>query len=78
MFVSRVSHWSGDAELDHIGQGCNIPQMQVWRQAAFDEYFRHPDPEDSCLLAVTSRTNSRPLLLNMTGWSGLVTFVRFD
>ncbi|KAG0061638.1 hypothetical protein BGZ89_011294 [Linnemannia elongata] len=60
MYVSRVSHWSGDAELDHIGQGCNIPQMQVWRQVALEEYFRHPDPEDSCLLAVTKSNELSP------------------
>ncbi|OAQ36724.1 hypothetical protein K457DRAFT_131905 [Linnemannia elongata AG-77] len=60
MYVSRVSHWSGDAELDHLGQGCNIPKMQIWRQVALDEYLRHPDPEDSSSLAIVKSNGLSP------------------
>ncbi|KAF9550719.1 hypothetical protein EC957_012036 [Mortierella hygrophila] len=60
MHVSRVSHWSGDTEPDHIGQGSNIPQMQLWRQVVLDDYFRHPDPEDSKLLTVVKSNGFSP------------------
>lgn len=60
MHVSRVSHWSGDTELHHIGQGSNLSQMQIWRQVVLDEYFRHPDPEDSSPLAVVKSNGLSP------------------
>ncbi|KAF9125760.1 hypothetical protein BGX30_000314 [Mortierella sp. GBA39] len=60
MHVSRVSHWSGDTEPDHIGQGSNIPQMQIWRQVVLDDYFRHPDPEDSSPLTVVKSNGLSP------------------
>ncbi|KAG9072851.1 hypothetical protein KI688_000631 [Linnemannia hyalina] len=60
MHVSRVSHWSGDTEPDHIGQGSNIPQRQLWRQVVLDDYFRHPDPEDSSPLTVAKANGLSP------------------
>ncbi|KAG0294222.1 hypothetical protein BGZ97_005137 [Linnemannia gamsii] len=64
MHIRRVSHWSGDAKLHHIGQG-NIPQ--IWRQVVLDDYVRSPDPLDDSPLALV-RSN-RPSSASAQNWN---------
>lgn len=63
LYTRRISYYSGDAELNHIGQG-NIPQ--VWRQVVMDDYFRSPDPLDSNPFAIVK--SNRPSSASTQNW----------